>query len=286
MRIGFMGLGQMGRRMVRRLSADDTWVWNRTRTVEDHLAEDGYGSVDDVMSAVAQSDVVFTMLRDQEAVREVGRQGLFAGLRPNVTWVDLSTGSPEAAESFHALAVSQGAAFVAAPVLGTLGPAAQGTLTVLAGGAPDDVARVRLLLDRFGTVHHLGGVKDALVGKLMVNAVLAYYMEAVSEMMALADREGLPRQVVVDILQSSSVAAPVLRGKAERFIEGRYDQPDFPIDLLAKDLDLIVAEADRAGVDLPGVTAMRGLARTVAASTVYGRWDMAGVGEALAHPRA
>ncbi len=286
MRIGFMGLGQMGRRMVRRLPAEDTWVWNRTRMAEDSLVQDGYRSVDDVTAAVAQSAVVFTMLRDHEAVREVGQQGLFAGLGPQITWVDMSTGSPEAAQSFQALAVSQGAAFVAAPVLGTLGPAIQGTLTVLAGGAPDDVARVRLWLDRFGTVHHVGAVQDALAAKLMVNTVLAYYMEAVSEVMVLADREGLPRQVVVDLLQSSSVAAPVLGGKAERLIQGRYGQPDFPIDLLAKDLDLMVAEADRAGVDLPGVTAMRGLARTVAASAVHGQWDMAGMGEALAHPRA
>ena len=285
MRIGFIGLGQMGRRMARRLPVAQTWVWNRTRETETALTKDGYGQVDDLSQAVAQSEIVFTMLRDHEAVRQVGQQGLFAGLGTRSAWVDLSTGSPEAGESFHALAVSQGAAFVAAPVLGTLAPAEQGTLTVLAGGAPDDIARVRGLLGRFGTVHHVGSVKDALAAKLMVNTVLAYYMEAVSEVLVLADQEGLPRQAVLDLLQTSSVAAPVLRGKAERLIQGRYGQPDFPIDLLAKDLDLMVGEADRAGVDLPGVTAVRGLVRTAASSAVHGDWDMAGVGEALAKPR-
>ncbi len=286
MRIGFMGLGQMGRRMVRRLPGADTWVWNRTREAEAVLQRDGYSLVDDLTSAVADSDVVFTMLRDHEAVRAVGQQGLFAGLGPRTTWVDLSTGSPEAAESFQALAASQGASFVAAPVLGTLGPAAQGTLTVLAGGAPEVVARVRSWLGQFGTVHNVGTVKQALAAKLMVNTVLAYYMEAVSEVMVLADGEELPRHVIVDLLQASSVAAPVLRGKASRLIEGRYEDPDFPIDLLAKDLDLMVAEARRVGIDLPGVAAMCGMTRIAASSGVHSGWDMAGVGEVMAKPRA
>ncbi len=281
MRIAFLGLGQMGRRMVERLDPQETMIWNRTLDIVNQLGQKGYRPVPDLESGVREANVVITMLRDHQAVREVGERGLFLGLGRGQTWIDMTTGDPASAESFHALAASQGARFVAAPVLGTLGPAAGGTLTVLVGGLPQDIDAVHPLLERFGTVRRIGSPRQALVMKLIVNTVLAYYMESVSESLPLADAEGLSRETVLEVLEASSVAAPVLRGKGKRWIGSEYANPEFPIDLLAKDLGLMAESGEQAGLGMPGVLALRDLFFAAATGNAGRQWDMSGVGEAL-----
>ncbi|NMP23509.1 NAD(P)-dependent oxidoreductase [Sulfobacillus sp. DSM 109850] len=284
MKILFVGLGQMGRRMATRLNADDTAVWNRSSGIVQEFKEKGYSVPTNLSDGVRDADVVITMLRDQEAVRSVGDRGLFSGLRPGQVWVDMTTGAPQAADSFHALAASQGATFVAAPVVGTLGPAQQGTLTVLVGGSDENIAKVRPVLERFGTLHVVGTPRQALVMKLVVNTVLAYYMDAVSECLPVLDAEHISRDKALALLAQSSVAAPVIKGKGQRWQSKHYDQAEFPIELLAKDLDLMTNLATQSGWDLPGVSALLTLFRQASQQEQSRHWDMAGVGEALAHP--
>ena len=284
MRIAFIGLGQMGRRMVRRLNPQDTGVWNRSRDIVAVLGGEGYQPITDLEEGVRSADVIVTMVRDHHAIRAVGEAGLFAGLGPQTLWVDMTTGSPAAGESFHGLAASQGARFIAAPVLGTLGPAASGQLTVLAGGAPQDIDAAQPLLERFGTVRNVGTVRQALVLKLMVNTLLAAYMDAVSECLPVADREGIKRAELLSILAESSVAAPVLKGKRIRWESLNYQEPDFPIQLLAKDLNLMMEVAKEQRLDMPGAGALREVFEMASRIDGKGSWDMAGVGDALVPP--
>lgn len=282
MQIFFIGLGQMGRRMAARLDREETTVWNRSRAILEEFEQKGYQVAPDVETGTRNASIVITMLRDQDAVREVGERGLFRGLHQGQLWIDMTTGGPREAELFHALAASQGAGFVAAPVLGTLGPARDGTLTVLTGGTQGDVDRAQPILERFGRVHRLDSPRQALVMKLVVNTLLAFYMDAVSECLPLLDDEGIGRGQALEILMSSSVAAPVMKGKAARWKDGHYGDPEFPIALLSKDLDLMTALAADRGWDLPGIVALQGLFREASRQKPYQSWDMAGIGEALA----
>lgn len=282
MQVFFIGLGQMGRRMAARLDKQETTVWNRSGAILQEFEQKGYAVAPDLETGTRNASIIITMLRDQDAVREVGERGLFRGLHPGQLWIDMTTGDPREAESFHALTASQGAAFVAAPVLGTLGPARDGTLTVLTGGTREDVDRAQPLLERFGRVHRLDSPRQALVMKLVVNTLLACYMDAVSECLPLLDDEGIGRGQALEILASSSVAAPVIKGKGARWKDGHYDDPEFPIPLLSKDLGLMTALAADRGWDLPGIIALHGLFREASRQERYQTWDMAGIGEALA----
>lgn len=281
MKVAFLGLGQMGRRMVRHLNASEVSVWNRSPAIVEELVRDGFRPVRDLAQGVAEADLVMTMLRDDQAVRAVGDKGLFGALHAGQVWVDLTTGSPQAAESFQSLAESAGAAFVAAPVLGTLGPAEMRKLTVLAGGTAAGMQLAAPYLERFGTVRTVASVRQALTLKLIVNTLLAYYVEAVSESLPLAEAAGLSRSEVLDTLAASSVAAPVLQGKTKRWQAADYRNPDFPIDLLGKDLALMTSTAEEAGWDLPGVRLMRDLFQEASAQAAHAAWDMSGIGEAV-----
>lgn len=284
MRAAFIGLGQMGRRMVGRLDPHETGVWNRSPEIVRELEGKGFQPLGELETGVGNAEVVVTMLRDHEAVRQVGEAGLFAGLRAGTLWIDMSTGSPSAGESFHALAASQRARFVAAPVVGTLGPAASGQLMVLVGGADEDVESARPILERFGRVHKVGTVRQALAMKLMVNTLLAAYMDAVSECLPIADREGIGRSTVLDVLANSSVAAAVLKGKGRRWEERDYGDAEFPIGLLAKDLKLMLDLAGEHAIDLPGAGSLRDVFEVASHVDGKGHWDMAGVGEVLIPP--
>lgn len=268
--------------MVRRLDAGTTTIWNRSRPIVEELMQDGYIAMPNVAQGVAKADVVITMLRDQDAVRQVGEAGLYEALGPGKVWIDMTTGSPKAGESFAALSASKGAQFVAAPVLGTLGPAEKGTLVVLAGGSATALKDLDGILERFGSVRVCPGVREALVMKLLVNTLLASYMDAVSELMVLADAEHVSRDLVLDLMQKSSIAAPVLTGKGSRWKEANYRRAEFPIALLAKDLRLTLADALENQLLLPGVQSLVTLYEK--ASQTGGDLDMSGVGEVLAHP--
>ncbi len=281
MKVLFIGLGQMGRRMAKRLDAADTMVWNRTPAVVEQFQDAGYAATNSLEAGAGQAAMIITMLTDQTAVQEVLDRGLLQGLRPGTVWVDMTTGAPDAAEEFSRVAARRRARFLAAPVLGSLGPAEDGTLTVLAGGSHADLDRVEPVLARFGTVRWVGSPRQALVMKLLVNTVLAYYMQAVSECLPVADAEGISRADAIDILLHSSVAAPVMEAKARRWRDRDYADAEFPIRLLAKDLDLMAEVTKEHSLEHLGIAALQARFAAVLGMDKLSEWDMAGVGEAV-----
>ncbi|MEV0595973.1 Rid family hydrolase [Nonomuraea cavernae] len=248
--IAFLGQGRMGVPMARRLSeaGHAVTVWRRGTGVSAAEAVDG-------------AELVITMLRDPAAVREVLAAAL-PGLRPGATVVEMSTIGPEAVRELRAL-LPAGVGLVDAPVLGSVGPAADGTLTVLAGG---DVSECRKVLSVFGTVRETGPLGSGAALKLAVMSALVPAQVLLAETFAYGEAHGVSREALADVLSGTP-----LGGLAERLrvpaAETRY-----ALGLAAKDLALAawdgaslataarkrLREAETAGLGDSDLTAIAG----------------------------
>ncbi|WP_204056202.1 NAD(P)-binding domain-containing protein [Microbispora corallina] len=229
--IAFLGLGRMGAPMAGRLVAagHDVTVWNRTPK-----QVPGARSAPSPEAAVAEADIVVTMLSDPRAVEDVVGAA-WPGLRPGSALVEMSTIGPDAVRRVRGL-LPEGVALVDAPVLGSVGPAADGTLTVLAGGAPGDVARVREVLSVFGTVRETGGPGTGAATKLAVMNVFVSAQVGLAEGLAYARALGLDRSALVDVLSATPLGP--LAERLRPAVESGPSETRYALGLAAKDLRL------------------------------------------------
>ncbi|MCK2216796.1 NAD(P)-binding domain-containing protein [Actinomadura sp. ATCC 31491] len=214
--IAFLGQGRMGAPMARRLTdaGHKVTTWRRGTGISPAAAVDG-------------ADLVITMLSDPAAVREVLTAAL-PGLRPGATVVEMSTIGPEAVRELRAL-LPASVALVDAPVLGSVGPAADGTLTVLAGG---DVSGCREVLSVFGTVRALGPLGAGAAMKLAVMNAIVPAQVLLAETLAYGEAHGVDRDVLLGVLAGTPLGALAAR-LAVPAAETRYS-----LTHAAKDLEL------------------------------------------------
>ncbi|WP_458189103.1 NAD(P)-dependent oxidoreductase [Haladaptatus sp. NG-WS-4] len=259
-RIGFVGLGAMGTPMAWNVddAGYDLGVYNRTASKMDPFADAGIATYDSPRELASESDAVVTMISDPKALRAVvlGENGVAHGLRGETIVVDTSTVSRDATADVAERIHEAGGRFVDAPVLGTIGPAERGELLVLAGAADDVLADVRPLLDVFGDVRHVGEVGDGTSMKLTTNLLLGVLMEGFSEALAFANGQDLPLEDVLDVIQNGVLGAPLFDYKGP-VVRERDFTPQFPVDLLFKDLNLVLDAAGEEAVPLPATAATR-----------------------------
>jgi len=262
MRIAFLGLGRMGRELVRHLLAGDTFevtVWNRTAAVAEPLRAEGAAVAASPAEAVAGAEVVVTCLFGPEAVRQVViESGAGAGLAAGSLWIDISTVGPAAAGRFAVWAQAHAIRYVHAPVLGSLGPARAGDLGVLIGGT-DPVARaaarriVAVWADPARIIEY-DSAGAAATGKLVVNYGLAVGVQALAEALRLGQAGGLSQADTIALLKLPKTPLSVIAGmKADLIAGSAYADTQFSTNLLAKDVDLMLTVA--AGQALPALTA-------------------------------
>jgi 3-hydroxyisobutyrate dehydrogenase len=214
----------MAARLVR--AGYDVVVWNRTAARAEPLVALGASAAATPAAAVADAEIVVTMLSDPAAEASVVEA--FAGaLAPNAVFVEMSTVGPEGTERVRKL-IPASVGMVDAPVMGSVDRAESGGLAVLAGGTPEDLARVTGLLEQFGTVTVCGGPGTGSARKLVLISGIVAGVTVVGEALALAERLGLedPRAV----LEASPLAALVAR----TFATG----VDFSAEMASKDLRL------------------------------------------------
>jgi 3-hydroxyisobutyrate dehydrogenase-like beta-hydroxyacid dehydrogenase len=272
-RVAFLGLGAMGAPMARRIAAAGfpTAVWNRNPGRATPFAAVGAFVAATPREAATGADIVCTMLSDPSAVEAVasGPDGLVAGLSAGALWLDFSTVTPAASRAFAARAREKGADFCDVPVAGSVKPATDGTLRLLAGGDPAVLARARPVLDavssetlRFGNVGQGSAMK--LVNNLMYGVTVAAFGEA----LGLAKSLGLPAKETRAWLLSIPSVSPYLKTKMDFLAQGG-EPAAFQLALMEKDLRLLV-EAGGDPSAAPVVDAARG---------DYERARKAGLGE-------
>jgi 3-hydroxyisobutyrate dehydrogenase-like beta-hydroxyacid dehydrogenase len=185
----------------------------------------------------------------------LGRDGLAEGLPSGSLHIDMSTTGPAPARKVAKALEANGVAFVDAPVAGSVGPAREGTLAIMAGGDAAAFDRARPLLASLGDpdrTWHLGPVGAGQAAKLMVNLVLGGVMAAVAEGYTLGRVLGLAPADALDVLERASVAGQTVRGKRAKLERGDYGEAGFRLGLMHKDLRLALEAARAARATLPG----------------------------------
>lgn len=274
MNVAFIGLGIMGSRMARNLINDSSLtvtVFNRSPEPAQALEKAGARRAESAAAAVADADVVYSMLTSPEVVEEVafGDQGFVAAMNKDALWVNCSTVNPSYTRQCAEKARAAGVRFIDGPVAGTKMPAETGELTFLLGGDEADINSIRPQLEQMGKkVLHVGPAGQGSAFKMLVNALLAQTMLVYSETALLGEKLGFSRDFLMDTLPGLPVSAPFLKGKAGLIKDDNYEA-QFPLELMHKDLHLLDLTAYEENQPL----FMAGLAKAV-----YGRASAAGRG--------
>jgi len=247
-------------------------IWNRSPSRGDDLVAQGARRARTPADAAYDAEVVLTMLADPPALEAVltAPDGVFKTLKRSAILIDCSTVGPAVARATAAQCAARDAAYVDAPVLGSVPAAEQGTLTILVGGAPADVERASVILAHLGkTILPAGDVGAASALKLVMNLLVAGQTELMAESFLLAERAGLSSDVVRNALAGSVLDSPFVGYKAPQLLERQFT-PLFTTALLLKDIDLALDLARSHDLELPGVRAARD---AYAASALAGRRD-------------
>jgi 3-hydroxyisobutyrate dehydrogenase-like beta-hydroxyacid dehydrogenase len=253
--IGFVGLGQMGRPMTRRLLAvgHELIVHDVRAEAVDALVAEGTEAAGSPADVAARADLVLVSLPTPEVVRAValGPDGLIRGgaLR---TYVDLSTTGQVVAEEVAAALAEHGIITIDAPVSGGVRGAVAGTLAVMAAGPAAEVARLRPILELFGRLFHVG--EQPGLGQLMKlanNFLSATAIVATAEAIALGVKGGLDPGLMLEVINASTGRNTATEDKFPRQVLSGDFAAGFTTGLLTKDLNLCVAAAEALGVPMP-----------------------------------
>ncbi len=254
-RVGFIGLGGMGSRMAANIlkGGYPLTVYNRSARGTEALVTRGATAAETPRDVAARSDVVVTMVSDPAVVRAVvsGDDGLLAGAREGLVWIDMTTVGPADARWAVDEAASRGVRVAHAPVMGSLEPAEKGELTVLAGGDEEVVTRYEPLLRTMGkSVTYLGPNERPCALKLAVNLNIAASLQLLGESIALVTRWGVPREQAMEIIGGSPAVSQASKGR----LAALYDPEapaSFSLRLARKDLWLAAAAGYDVGASLP-----------------------------------
>lgn len=281
-RIGFIGLGVMGRPMARNLlkAGFPLVVHSRTQAVVDRFVEEvratgQIAAASTPADVASRSDVVVTMLPDSPDVRLVvaGPNGVFERLRAGTIIVDMSTISPAVARELADEAQRRGAAMLDAPVSGGEIGAVNGTLSIMVGGDAQALERVRPILNAMGNperVVHIGASGAGQVCKACNQLAIGGALATVGEVFALARKSGVDPAKVREALLGGFAASRVLEVHGERILKGNY-VPGFRARLYHKDMGIALETARRHDVPLPVSAVVQQLVNAMMAG---GRGDL------------
>jgi 3-hydroxyisobutyrate dehydrogenase len=254
-RIGWVGAGRMGAALARRLldAGHDVAVYNRTRSKAEALAEFG-GVVVDSPGALADRDVVFTMVGGSDDFKEVaiGAQGVLSqsDVAPRVL-IDATTVSRAASDDVRAVAAERGAAVLAAPVSGNAKVVAAGKLTMVVSGPEPAYRETRALLELLAArVTYVGEGDRARLVKICHNLMLGVVAQTLAEITVLAEKGGVSRADFFDFLNDSVMGSLFTRYKTPAYVNLDF-KPTFTPELLLKDFRLGADAARELEVPLP-----------------------------------
>ncbi|SHL43283.1 2-hydroxy-3-oxopropionate reductase [Pseudonocardia thermophila] len=253
--VAFIGLGIMGAPMAGHLLAagHDVIGYNRSPAkVETHVARGGRAA-SSAADAVRAADVVITMVPDSPDVEDLalGEDGIYANAKPGTLHIDCSTIRPDVARRIAEAGAERGVRVVDAPVSGGEAGAIEGTLSIMVGGADDDVAAARPYLEAMGsTVVHVGPPGAGQTVKAANQLIVAGNIQLLAEALVFLEAHGVDTEAATRVLGGGLAGSAVLDRKAAG-MRARTFAPGFRIDLHHKDLGIVTAAAREAGVAIP-----------------------------------
>jgi 3-hydroxyisobutyrate dehydrogenase len=258
-KLGFIGLGNMGSRIAQRL-LDHGYhleVYDRDPAKAEAIAANGGDVAKNVFELARTADVLLSCLTNDEAVRSVytGAAGVLAGVGPGTVVLEMSTISPETSRDLHRLSAQRGIEVLDVAISGSTPAAQQGMLTLLVGGSQDLFRAAEPIFQSIAKQYFLlGGPGSGTTMKLVVNTLLGLGMQAIAEAVVLGEKTGLDRKRLLEVLSKTSVVAPAHVGKLVRIAINDYS-PQFPLRLMNKDFELILNAAAKEQVRMPATEA-------------------------------
>ncbi len=261
--IGFIGTGVMGKSMAFNLlkKGYQVFVYTRTKAKANELLEKGAKWADSPKEVAQQANVIITIVGFPSDVEETyfGDNGLIANAKPGTYLIDMTTSKPGLAVKIHEEAKKRGIRALDAPVSGGDIGAREGRLSIMVGGDEDDFKAVMPVFEALGTnIVYQGTAGSGQHAKMCNQIVIASGMIGVAESMAYAKKSGLDPERVLTSITSGAAGSWALSNLAPRMIKGDFE-PGFYIKHFIKDMGIALEEAEKMGMEIPGVS----LARTM-----------------------
>lgn len=268
-RVGFIGLGIMGRSMSRHIydAGYPVTVWNRTAAKMEAAREWGAEIAHSAKEVAEKSDLIITMVGDTPDVREVieGENGVLAGAKPGSVLIDMSTISPDATREIAARAAEKGIAMLDAPVSGGDIGARNATLSIMVGGDADVLERVKPVLETMGkSIIHCGPIGAGQTVKACNQILCALNLLGIVEALAFAKNAGVDLEKMIQVTSQGAGGSWALSNLAPRIVKGDLD-PGFSVRFQQKDLRIVLQEAERMELPLLGTAVVQQLLRSVQA---------------------
>ena len=255
MKVGFIGLGAMGRAIASNImkAGHQVTVWNRSPDAAEALARQGAIMAKSPADTL-QGDCLVSMLANDAALHDVGLDGpLLDRAASGLVHANMATVSVALARELGAAHTARGLGYVASPVFGRPDAAAAAKLIVVAAGAANDIERVRPVLEAIGQRFAIVGdvPEKANLFKIAGNFMLAAAIETMGEAIALVRKGGVDPAIFIDVLTNSLFAAPAYKGYGALIVGQKYEPPGFKLRLGLKDAGLTLAAANDLQVPLP-----------------------------------
>lgn len=256
MKVGFIGLGAMGLPMAKRVLGaghELFTMFHRNRASADELASLGAQVLPSAAAIAQSSEVVITIVPADAELRQIvlGSGGLLEGFSAGKVLIEMTTATPYAIQEVERALSPKGVRVLDAPVSGGTAAAADGTLTIMAGGDPALLQEMRPLLEALGkTILHVGAVGQGKVVKMVNQALAAIHLLAIGETFALGVRCGADPKTLYEVIKASSGYSKMMDLRLPEFLLNGSFQPGFRLDLMKKDLNLALDAAQMLGVPL------------------------------------
>jgi len=251
LKLGWIGLGNIGNPMVRNLlkAGFEVAVFNRTKDKETPLIEAGATSANSPQELMENCDVVLTMLSNDAAVKEIfeGKSGLLSKEYPGKIIINMSTVSPETSRYLASICNKHQIGFIDAPVSGSVKPAQEGTLVILVGGSAENYELAKPIFNALGKISiHVGAAGVASSAKLAINYLLGLNLQGLAETILFAENNGVSKEDMLTIVNEGACGNGITKIKSSSILNDSYPAA-FALKHLAKDLKL----AKDAGLDSP-----------------------------------
>lgn len=276
-KVAFIGLGVMGFPMAGYLSraGHEIYVYNRTAAKTDAWLQHYVGrGAETVTEAVSEADFVFACVGNDDDLKEIttGDNGAYSAMKEGALFIDHTTVSATVTRELAKVAAVRGIGYLDAPVSGGQQGAEKGQLTVMVGGKADDFQRAAPLMDSYARqVTLLGPVGSGQLCKMVNQICVAGLIEALAEGLHFARAAGLDAEQVIDVISKGAAQSWQMENRYLTMLAGEYNH-GFAVDLMRKDLGIVLAEAKKNGTRLP-VTNMVNEFYDELHNMGGGRWD-------------
>lgn len=255
MKLGWIGLGAMGSPMAINLikAGFEVNVYNRTFLKTQNLKEEGANTFESIKDLVKNSDIIFLMLSNGDAVEDVltSKDGVLDFLSENKIIVDMSTISPLDSKQFYSLVKEKNCSYIDAPVSGSIGAAITKQLIILVGGEDKAKEICKPYFEALGRATiDFGESSNGTTAKLSINMLLGVFTQAMSESITFAQKLGLDKEKVFDMISLSGMNTPLFQAKRESFSKNVFPSA-FALELMSKDLGLLKQMINDSNLTLP-----------------------------------